>query len=234
MRFPRRHPVRLLLLLGLCCLLTACDLDETVAVNSDGSGTYVARLSVEKQFADSIAGIKAQAQQRGYKVEDSETPDRKILTMRRDFANVSELNDSNDTYTLQLESRAGLQKSYTLSLRINTSAWVNPIQKRMIHFTLPVPVISATNGTFSGRHVDWDCTNGGSLVIQAAGVPLPFGLTPLLLAFLLVAVGIAAVAAVRARKKRASPATVCANCATPLGASAQFCPACGTRAAAPA
>jgi hypothetical protein len=227
----RRFPARLLVLFSLCCLLTACDLDETLTFNVDGGGTYVARLSVEKQFAEYMPKIAEDARQRGFKVEESESPDRKILIMRRDFANVAELNDSKDTYSLLVERQAAFRRNYVLTVNINP-AWVNSIQNRTIHVSLPVSVLSTTNGTISGRRVDWDCRNGRSLVIRAAGIPMPFGLNPALLA--LVLLGLIVAGAITLRKRRGPAAAVCSRCATPLVAAAQFCPACGESATATA
>src|ERR1051325_5169953 len=201
---------RWLSLLVVCALLTACELDETLTIRSAGDGTYVVRIAVEKQFGEVLDKLKSESQEKGFTVvSQSETPDRKVLVLRRDFHNVSELSDENDTYALRISHPSRFKVSYALFVTTRASAASNGFQKRTMRITMPVSITTASSGTASGHTVEWDVTNGGSLQVDAAGVVLPYGINgDTAIASLLVLAAI--VVLLVFRRRRTAP--ICGSC----------------------
>lgn len=221
------HPLRLrafVLLAFLCFWLIGCELEETLVLNADGSGTYSARILLPKEFAGAIGDLKAKATAEGFQVvEESETVDRKVLVIRKDFRDVSELNDNSNHYSLRVDQSSKWKRAYELSLDTGSGSG-DGIQKRTMTIVLPVAVTSATSGTVTGREVRWDATSGGSIHVAASGYLLPFGMTPLQTGIALAAVAAASLLFLRGRRPRTCPA-----CGVGSDGSARFCGSCGVK-----
>jgi hypothetical protein len=217
--------MRFLFLAVLCALLVACELDENIVINRDGSGTYTARISVEKQFAGALTEIKSKAAEGHYTVvEESDTADRHVLVIRREFHDIAELNDRTDHYALRVDRASRFKTSYFLQMKSGGGGAFNGFQKRAVHITMPVGVTSATGATISGNRVEWDATNGGTLEVEASGVAMPFGLSPLIAVIVL---ALLAVAFIVLRRRRVVVRT-CSACQTPAVPGARFCAKCGS------
>jgi hypothetical protein len=218
--------VRLLVLLSITLLLISCEIEESLKINADGSGTYLVRISVEKQFGQALPEIKSKAQQRGFIVtEEPETADRKVVLLTKNFSNVSELNDDTDTFSLIKTDAGGLKRGYLLTIFSGTNVSANGWQKRTMRIVMPVAVLSASDGHTKDREVEWDSSRGGTLVVEAAGTPLPFGLTLtaaglMLLLLIVVSMGF--------RSRRLSDYR-CTVCGSRQALGALFCTACGTK-----
>jgi hypothetical protein len=227
----RRARLQMIVVFVLCALLTACELEETITITEDGSGTYIARISVDKQFAEVVPDVKTRAQQRGFRIiEESETADRKLVVLQREFANIAEISDDTDAYTLFVARPSKFKRAYSLRIASRASAASNGFQKRIIRITLPVTLTSASAGTMSGRSIEWDATHGGVSEVQATGVVLPFGLTPAILA-LLVLLALGATGSFLHRARKAVP--VCPACGASTVAAARFCAGCGANVQRP-
>lgn len=215
----------------LCIVLVACELEETITIKQDGSGTYVARIAIDKQFAEAVPDIKTRAQQRGFRVvEETETTDRRVLVIQRDFANIGEISDDTDIYALRLDQPSKFKRAYSLRIASRTSARSNGFQKRIMRVTFPVSVTSASSGSVKGRTVEWDATNGGTLEVEAAGIVLPLGLSvPVLVLLILLGLGAAGLAHRRAR----TVLPACPACGTSTLAAARFCATCGVNVQKP-
>jgi hypothetical protein len=222
------HPLSrraLVLLVLLCFWLVGCELEETLTFNADGSGTYVARILIDKQFAGAVGDIKSKATSEGYRiVAESETPDRKVLVISKDFRDVSELSDKSDSYGLRRHEPSKWQRTYSLDFRTRSSTG-NGIQKRTMKVVFPMAITSSTTGTVTGHEVVWDATQGGSLHVEAAGVLLPFGLTPIRTS---VAVAVAGGALLLLLRRRRGP-QACSSCRELSAISARFCGSCGAK-----
>jgi hypothetical protein len=222
------HPHRFraaLLLAVLCFWLVGCELEETLTLNADGSGTYTARILIDKQFAEALGDIKSKATSEGYRiVEESETPDRKVLVISKDFQNVSELSDRSDSYSLRIEQPSKWKRAYALDVATRSSA-ANGVQKRTLTIVFPMAVKSSTGGTVSGHEVRWDATTGGTLHVEAAGFLLPFGLTPIRAGFALAVLASALLVFLRSRRGPQA----CAACGNVSDATSRFCGSCGAK-----
>ena len=220
------HRLRALLLLAFLCFgLLGCELEETLTLNADGSGNYLARILIDKQFGEAVGNIKSKAIAEGYKiVEESETPDRKVLVIRKDFRDVSELSDKSDNYSLRIDQPSKWKRAYSLDFSTRSSTG-NGIQKRTLTVVLPMGVTSSSAGTVSGRSVSWDATQGGSLHVESSGYLLPFGMKPLHAGAILTVVAAALLLLLRSRRGP-QPCSSCGDVAEPTS---RYCGSCGAQ-----
>lgn len=213
----------LLLLLG--CALLACEVEEDIRLNADGSGTYRAKVSVEKQYGEALSERKGEADKKGFRiVEQGETKTHTFVVMARDFADVAELNDDEDSYTLQIDRPSALKGSYRLTLGFESSAAESGF-KRRTRITMPVSIKQASVGTISGRSVDWDSSQGGTLSVEASGFVLPLTRSRRRIALGVIVLGVVAIGGLRWSRRARGPR--CAKCGRGLAAEARFCPDCG-------
>ncbi|MEA2162244.1 MAG: hypothetical protein QOK37_371 [Thermoanaerobaculia bacterium] len=217
-----------LVILAALILLTSCEIEEAVAIKSDGSGTYVARITIEKQFAAALPELKTKALQQGFRVtEEAGTAEGSVIVLAKDFQDVSQLSDDNDRYSLAKSEGDGFRHAYSLTISCRTNASANGWQKRVMRISMPVKINTASSGSVSGRHVEWDCSSGGTLVVDAAGILFPFGLTPVTGGVLTAVILLMVVMGIRTRR----PARYrCTACGVPQAADVAFCTACGARA----
>lgn len=214
------------LTLLVAALSMACKIEEELAISGDGSGSYRARVSVEKQFAEAIGELKKQAAQKGFEVAgEGETADVKYLDVRRDFKSVSELNDDEDEYSLASTRESWLKGKYSLVLNFRSNPSASNFQRRIV-VTLPASIISASAGEVSGRSVSWDCSRPGLLRVEAEGLSLPLTATQMRLVGATVVVGVLLLGVIRVRRRRPRP-LLCPKCNEALEGVVAFCPRCG-------
>jgi hypothetical protein len=226
---PSIHYLRLMVLIalsGLCLLLAACEVEEELKLNVDGSGTYRVRILVEKEVGEALQEIRKDAQARGFTVvEEGETANRKFVVVARDFKNVSELNDKDDTYALDIEQSSPFKRTYHLSLNFRGNPSASGFSRSM-EVSMPATVASTNVGTATGSTVRWDCSHPGTLEVQAAGLVLP--LTSNQRKVVLAVLILGALLLVGVRVARWRPPS-CRNCGTRIEPNAKFCPKCGTQ-----
>lgn len=219
----RKTRGRSLFLVAILCLsVLGCELEETITLRADGSGTYIVKLLIDKTFGTGPVGdIKADARSRGFTViEESETPTRHVLVISKEFADIEKLGD----YSVRIDQPSKWQRSYSLDMSAKP-ATLEGAQKRTLRVVFPVPVDSSTNGVVTGNEVVWDATNGGNLHVEASGLLLPYGLTRVQVALGLLAVFMVLALFIRAR--RGDP--VCDSCGTTSNAGSRFCAGCGSK-----
>jgi hypothetical protein len=222
----------ILLVCAVVLLLAACELEDDLRIEADGSGTYRATVSVEKLLAGTLGRIRAAAEQQGFRiVGEGETADRRFLSMRKDFDDVHSLGDSQSNYELTVSTRNYLWRRYHLHATVGSVAGQGFDWRFSI--TMPARITSTSQGESNGARVTWYCTNGGTIDVEAEGFFLPFTRT-----HVLAIVGVAAAALLLlvalGRRALAAPAIAaeqhaCRTCANPLSALARYCPACGER-----
>lgn len=225
-RFQRQkaHALRLAFLFLICIGLLACELEEMITIRPDGSGTYRARLLIDKQFAEALPEIKAKAQAKGYRVTDEAgNPEKPGLLFEKNFKEISELNEDTNTYLLSIDRSNRLKIKYSLAVEVRTAAAASGFQKKTMRVRLPGKVVSATAGAIDGQVVTWDSTAGGRLAVEAARSALPFGVSALGLALIVLVVGIL----VAALLGRGRGATTCLGCGAAQQPGASFCESCG-------
>jgi hypothetical protein len=223
----RRLQLRVLIALSaLCLLLSACEVEEELELNADGSGTYRARILVEKEVGEALQEVRNDAQKRGFIVaEEGETANRKFIVVAREFQNVVELNDKDDTYALDVAQISPFKATYRLSLNFRSNPAASGFS-RSIQVSMPATVASTSAGTVTGSSVRWDCSQPGTLEVQAAGLVLPLTGSQRKLALGLLVFGALLLVGVRiARRKPRS----CPNCGARLEPNAKFCLKCGAR-----
>lgn len=216
----------LIALSALCLLLAACEVEEELKLNADGSGTYRARILVEKEVGEALQEVRKDAPTRGFTVvEEGETANRKFVVVARDFKNVSELNDKDDTYALDVERSSPFKATYHLSLNFRSNPSASGFSRNM-QVSMPATVASTSAGTATGSTVRWDCSHAGTLDVQAAGLVLPLTSNQRKMALAVLVLGVLLLVGVRvARRKPQS----CRNCGTRIEPNAKFCPKCGTQ-----
>lgn len=219
-----RTSVRALLVTAvLSVLLVGCELEETLTFNADGSGTYLSRFTIYKQFASAIDELKAKVTAQGYTVvEESETAEAKILVFKKDFREVSELSADFDRISLSVEEPELWKRSYSLNFSVDSSA-ASGLQKRTIKVVFPVAITTASAGAVDGREVVWDGRGGGTFHVEAVGFILPFGITAVKAGVGLALLFAAVFVLVRSRRR----APTCTSCGATDGVSGRFCVSCG-------
>jgi len=225
MRRARLGVLRRIALFAVCMLLVGCELDETIILRRGGDGTYTVRIAVEKQLGDVLDKIKTELQPKGYViVSESETTDRKVLVVKREFRDVSELSDQTDTFSLRIDHPSRFKTAYWLSIASTANAASNGFQHRTMRITMPLSITNNSAVTVSGRTVEWDLTKGGTLAIEASGVVLPFGGSLELVAAVIL--GLAAIVLTLLFLRR-GPAAKCTGCGAAIAGGAKFCGSCG-------
>jgi LppM domain/zinc-ribbon domain len=216
----------LIALSALCLLLAACEDEEEIKLNADGSGTYRARILVEKEVGDALQEVRKELQARGATVvEEGETENRKFIVVSRDFKSVSELNDKDDTYALAVERSGLLKAAYHLTLNFRDDPSSSGFS-RTVQVTMPADIENSTAGTVAGRTVRWDCSKPGTLDVQAAGMVLPLTGSRRALAVGVLLLGAMLLVGLRVARRKPR---VCGTCGARLQPDARFCRNCGTQ-----
>lgn len=209
----------------LTLVLTGCKVEEEIHLRSDGSGTYKARVSVEEQFADVLDGLREKAREKGVDIlEDDRADGQRYLVVGRSFQSLSELSDDSDHYAWVVERSGPWRATYRLRAELEGNLMMTGFD-RVLKVTMPVPIRTASGGEVSGRTVRWDCSKGGVLEVEAAGVRLLGVGGPAMLGAVLVLAGLVALFLwLRRRSAKAH----CQACGVPVVRSTRFCPKCGS------
>lgn len=211
-------------LLGI--VLGGCKVEEDLRIAGDGSGAYNARVTVSSEFAEALSKLRDEGPQKGFRIVDEgqEGGDR-FLVVGKDFSEIGQLDDDEDSYTLEIERTSILRGTYRLTADLGANLAASGFE-RLLRVEMPVPITEASAGTVEGSTVVWDASAGGRLVVEAAGFALPVSRRERWAVWSLAALLPVALVAVRVRRRvRAAP---CGGCGAPLPAGARFCAACGT------
>ena len=220
-----QRTIRIVLLLLFSCSVLACEVEESLILNADGSGTYRAKVSIEKEFGEALSNLRSEVDKKGYRVvEEGETKTHRFVVLARDFKDVAELNDDEDTYALQIDRPSPVKGVYRLTLTFDGNATESGFERRT-RVTMPAAVKQASVGQVSGRSVEWDSSHGGTMSIEASGFVVPLTKKQRWLALGVMAIGVVAIAALRLRRRATGPR--CAKCGRGVAAEARFCPSCG-------
>jgi hypothetical protein len=218
-----------LMVVALALLALGCEIEDEIRINRDGSGTYRAKMLVDKQFASALPDIRKEAVKAGLRiVEEGETETRHFIVMARDFKNISEIGDSQNRMSFTAANAGWLRERYEFSASLPPSS--NGFS-RQLTIVLPAVIEKNTVGETRGNTVVWDCTKGGTLEVTAAGFALPLAMrSPTVLGLIALAVAMGILLLVL---RRAPAAKHCATCGATKGSGARFCMNCGTTDAVP-
>jgi hypothetical protein len=216
----------LLVTLLWAVLCTACKIEEELDISADGSGIYRARISVEKQFAEAIGDLKSRVtEKKGFRVSgEGETQGSKYIDVVKEFKSISELNDDEDSYSLESTRETLFTGKYSLVMNIRSNPSASNFERR-ITVTLPASVAYASAGEVLGRSVKLDCSRPGTLEVHAAGFSIPVTTTQKRVAGAAVAAAALALVLVRLRRRPRRP--TCVNCGAKLASDTRFCAKCG-------
>lgn len=204
-------------------LLLSCTVDEDLRVNSDGSGSYRARISVPKPFAEGFADLRKEATKNGFTVvEEGENDRERFFVISKDFADIEALNDSHTHFELTMTNTGFLRREYRLRAVLKAIAYGS--FKRRFTVAMPGKVLSATDGEITGAGVRWEGSTGGSFEVVSSGFYLPLGAGQR--TAVLVAIAVLLLFLVL-RRRRQSSAAFCPTCSAALRAGARFCGICG-------
>jgi hypothetical protein len=219
---------RLILIAGTAALLLlACAVEEDLRLDFDGSGTYRVKVTIPKSLADGFGDLRKQAEKDGFVVaEEGETETDRFIVMRKEFTDVSSLNDDNSRFELTMTDRGLLRREYRFRATLQ-SVGFGAYQR---HFTLAMPcnVVSASEGTIDGSRVQWNASDGGTIEVIASGFFLPMSRNQRLLVLAVAMLGVALL--VFRRRTSVRPKAVCAACQTDLSPDERFCRKCGAGA----
>lgn len=210
----------------LSLLLFACAIEEELRINADGSGTYGVKLTVPKEMGSDFGDLRKSAAEEGFTVvEERETEQERVLVLRKDFTDISSLNDGNSRFELATSTAGWLEREYRFRARLQAVGY--GAFKRQITISMPGRIKASSQGEIDGSRVRWDASRGGSIEITARGYSIPLSNRTLLLIALITA----ALAFLVVRRNRAARVQAfCAICRTPRAHAARFCAACGAEA----
>jgi hypothetical protein len=229
---PRRNQKRFpvcLMVVALALLALRCEIEDEIRIHRDGSGTYRAKMLVEKQFASAIPDIRKDAVKAGLRiVEEGETETRHFIVMARDFKNINEIGDSQNRMSFTVSKAGWLRERYEFSASLPSSTGFS----RQLTIVLPAPIERNTAGEARGNTIVWDCTKGGALEVTAAGLVLPLAVrSPTILG--LIALAVAAGIVLLVLRRRPAAKLHCATCGATKSSGAHYCTNCGTADAVP-
>jgi hypothetical protein len=211
----------------LSLILFACAIDEDLQINADGSGTYRIKVTIPKDLSSDFGDLRKSAEKDGFSVvEEGQTEKERFIVLRKDFTEITSLNDGNNRFELTIAEAGWLKREYRLRVSLQSVGFGS--FKRHFVVTMPGNVTTTNQGEIDGSRVRWDATNGGSMDITATGYSVPLSRVQLIL-MLVAALG--GVGLLIARRRRSvAPSSACATCHTQLPRDARFCAACGTGA----
>jgi hypothetical protein len=226
-----RKSTRLVAIASACSLLflLSCSIEEDLRINGDGSGTYRVRLAVPKELGD-FDKLRGEVKEEGFQVEEEgETEQERFIVFRKNFTEISSLNDSHHSFELTTTDIGIMRRGYRLRANFRALGFGSYVRRFVV--SMPGDVQSATAGRIAGNRVTWEDFRQGTIEIEASGLYLPvsrsqwlFGLAAALAALLLF------VAAHRRRQPVPAAAASCPSCHSPLANDARFCRVCGAGA----
>ncbi|MBV8516173.1 MAG: zinc ribbon domain-containing protein [Acidobacteria bacterium] len=213
----------------LSLLFFACAIDEDLRINADGSGTYRLKITIPEDLASDLGTVRTDAAKEGFTVvEEGRAGKDRFAILRKDFTDVTALNDSNSRFALTITKMGWLRREYRLDATLQPVGYGS--FKRHIAVTMPGKISASDHGEIDGSRVRWDATTGGSIHITAGGYAIPFSRAA---STLIIVATIAGLALLIARRKHgADSRPACATCHAPLVRGARFCADCGTGAPA--
>lgn len=221
-----RHSRVVALAALLSLLLFACVMDEDLRINADGSGTYQVKVTIPKDLASDFGDLRKSVEKDGFTiVEEGQTEKERFLIFRKQFTNVSALNDSNANFELTIAKAGWLKREYRLRVALQSSGYGG--FKRHFVVTMPGRVTATNVGEIDGSRVRWDASRGGKIDITASGYAIALSRNQRILMPLALIAGILLLIA---RRRTARPLSLCATCHAPLRRNAQFCAVCGAGA----
>ncbi len=212
-------------------LLAGCELEDDLRIEADGSGTYRARVLVEKLLGAVLTRVRGEAEAKGFRiVEEGETPTRHFVVLRKDFTDVRSLDDEQSSYDLTIETRRFFWREYRLRATLGSVA--GSAFDRRFTISMPARISSTTAGESNGTRVVWYCTNGGTIEVVAEGFHVPVTRRHVTVAIAIAALVLALVALFRrwASARPEEEENVCTTCNKPMAVTARYCPSCGDRA----
>jgi hypothetical protein len=207
-------------------LLLACVIDEDLRIHSDGSGTYRVRITIPKELGEGFGDLRKEAEKNGFRVvQEGETEKERFLVIRKDFDDVTALNDAQTHFELTITEVGFLRREYRLRASLEAIGFGG--FKRHLTVAMPGSVSSTTGGETHGSRVEWDGSAGGSIDIVSSGFYLPLrrGQSAAMVAVILA--GLLLFIAVRLRRRQSPAATPCLTCNSPVPGNARFCQVCG-------
>lgn len=206
-------------------LALSCEIEDEIRIHRDGSGSYRAKILVEKQLASALPEIRKEAVKDGFRiVDEGETETRHFIVMTRDFKNISEVGDSRNRMSFKATKAGWLRERYEFSASLPPSSGDG--FSRQLTIVLPASIEQHTAGEVRGNTVVWDCTRGGELEMTATGFVLPFAVQSPVLGGVIAAAGLIGVFVLVLRRR--SAALRCATCGATKSPDARFCANCGT------
>jgi hypothetical protein len=219
----RRTVFVLLAILSL--LLLACVIDEDLRIDADGSGTYRARITIPKQLGEGFGDFRKEAENNGFVIEqEGQTEKERFLVIRKDFTDVTALNDSHTHYELTMTESGIMRRNYRLRASLNSVAFGS--FKRRLTVVMPGNVTSTTAGEIDGGRVRWEGAGGGSLEIVSSGFYFPLSRNQKAASVMVILVGVL-LSVVMRRRRRQPSAAPCSTCNSPLRTDSRFCAICG-------
>ncbi len=218
-----RRPFAVIAIAAL--LLLSCVIDEDLRIHSDGSGTYRVRISIPKELAEDFGELRREAEKNGFEIADEgETGDERFLVIRKDFTDISALNDSNTRFELTTTDTGFVRREYRLRASLGAVGFGS--FKRRLTVAMPGKVASATDGEIDGSRVKWDASADGSLEIVSSGFSLPLTRGQNTAIVMVIVAGLLLLIWSRVRRRQPKT-TVCQTCNSPVPGNAHFCGICG-------
>lgn len=162
--------------LGIIFLITAaaalggCDVEEQIRVAPDGTGSYEARVTLAEDVPGVMGRLKQQADRRGFAIVEEDEYDR-VLVVGRRFEDISELDADSARYRFEVDRRDLLHRSYRLTVELREDLLPSGFDRRLL-VHMPAPVRWSSSGEIAGETVDWECSRGGTLIVEAEGASL--------------------------------------------------------------
>lgn len=219
--------VRLVVVAAIAALLLlACDIEEDLQLDFDGSGTYRVRVTIPKNLADGFEDLRRQAEKDGFTVADEGTTEtERFIVLRKTFADITALNDDHSRFELTIIRHGFLRRDYRFRAKLQSVGF--GAYQRNFAVTMPVNVTSTSSGEIDGPRVQWNARHGGTIEITASGFCIPLSRNQRVLVTMLVILGVVLLVFARKRRRPAHEAA-CANCQNHLAPGTRFCRTCGT------
>lgn len=159
------------LVIAAVLLLTGCEIDDELEIRADGSGTYRAKVVIERIVSPVFYKLRAEAERQGFRItEEGKTFTTRYMVLQKDFTDVRMLNGPQRDFDLKIEQR-GFRRHYRL--RATLGSFAGGSFERRFRITMPAEVKSTTAGGVKGREVMWYCSNGGSIDVAAESFHAP-------------------------------------------------------------
>jgi hypothetical protein len=221
--FDRTAKILLTVLAAL--FLLSCVIEEELRIHGDGSGTYRVRIAIPKTLDQGFDEFRKEAEQSGFEiVQEGQTDQERFLIIRKDFTDITALNDSTTHFELTITEAGFLRREYRLRASLKAVGFGS--FKRHLTVRMPGKVSSTTNGEITGSGVQWQGSTGGTIEIISAGLYLPLTRSQNIALALIAITGVLFLIVAR-RRRRQSASSICFSCNTPLRNGARFCGACG-------